>query len=77
MDLCIWLAGVICIFLSVMSYTEARYQVRYCEDYLASEDSSSSSYRYYYCDEDEYATLSQGFIVPALRAILAFVALLT
>lgn len=77
MDLCIWLTGLMCILLSVMSYFSATDQIRYCQEYLASSDTSSSSYRYYYCDEDEYAIISQGFIIPALRALLAFAALLT
>lgn len=78
-DLLIWLAGLFCALLQVMAYFSAKSQLRNCQEEEANEDSSSSSsYRYYYyCDDDEYALLSTGKYVPAIAAIMAFIALLT
>ncbi|KAH6640068.1 hypothetical protein BKA67DRAFT_140536 [Truncatella angustata] len=77
-ELCIWLAGVFCVFVSVMAYYSAVSQLRNCqEEQEDGRSSSSSSYYSYYCDEDEWAILSKGTVVPILRAIEAFIALLT
>ncbi|KAI4599074.1 hypothetical protein KJ359_002491 [Pestalotiopsis sp. 9143b] len=75
-NLIIWLVGIVCIFLSVVAYITARSQIRSCQDEQNS-DSSYYSYYYYYCDDDEYSLLSSGLYLPAIRAIEAFVALLT
>ncbi|KAF7514563.1 hypothetical protein G7054_g15203 [Neopestalotiopsis clavispora] len=77
-NLILWLLGIICIFFSVLSYINARSQLASCQE---ANDSDSSNtyygYYYYYCDDDEYSMLSSGIYIPALRAIEAFVALLT
>lgn len=80
MDLCIWLAGIVCIFLTILSYLEARSQLRTCTDELAEDSDGSLSgygYYYYYCDDDSYDKLKNGIYIPAIRALLAFTALLT
>jgi uncharacterized membrane protein YjfL (UPF0719 family) len=76
-DLCIWLAGVICALVSGFQSSEAQYMLLNCQE-EQNANTSSSSYRYYYydCDADEYAAL-QGMLLPVLRAILAFICLLT
>ncbi|ETS80929.1 hypothetical protein PFICI_08458 [Pestalotiopsis fici W106-1] len=77
-NLILWLLGIICIFLSVLSYVTARSQLASCQEAKDSDSSTSYyGYYYYYCDDDEYSMLSSGLYIPALRAIEAFVALLT
>ncbi|KAK9778268.1 hypothetical protein SCAR479_05238 [Seiridium cardinale] len=78
LDLCIWLAGILCVFISAVSYVSARSQLMDCQDEQNSDSDLSSSYRYYnYCDDDEYEMLSTGIYIPAIRAVMAFLSLLT
>ncbi|KAI0121304.1 hypothetical protein BJ170DRAFT_737168 [Xylariales sp. AK1849] len=74
-DLVIWLAAVFCAFISAVAYVDAQSILRSCAE-EQNDDSTYSSY-YNYCDDDDLAAAKNGILIPTLRAIMAFIGLLT
>ncbi|KAK8040021.1 hypothetical protein PG993_008432 [Apiospora rasikravindrae] len=72
-DLVLWLAGIVTLLFSISDYLEsASYEAYECNTYYY----HSSHYYDEYCTED-YLNGLKSFYIPAKRAVLAFVCLLT
>lgn len=72
-DLLLWLFAILCTLASGVSVRSAESEMQYCE----AEEEERSRYYYYYDYCDSYDTLRGGFYIPAMRAVTAFLALLT
>ncbi|KAK8086091.1 hypothetical protein PG994_001065 [Apiospora phragmitis] len=75
-DLVLWLAGIVTLLFSIAGYFETGYLPYECDDYANSSYYHTSSYYDEQCGEDYLNTL-KNFYIPAKRAVLAFICLLT
>ncbi|KAK7949210.1 uncharacterized protein PG986_010096 [Apiospora aurea] len=72
-DLVLWLAGIVTLLFSISDYLESTYYDPYdCNTYYY----HSSSFYEEYCNDD-YLNNLKSFYIPAKRAVLAFICLLT